>query len=97
MPIYPRTYRPWSGPLRGAAGRTMAIARAGFGVAWRSRWLRRFLLFAWAPAVYFAALFWIASQLTEPVPPWYAEGLGRFLGEGALRALREDPSARSAL
>ncbi len=97
MPIYPRGYRRWTGELGGAPARLLAIARAGCEVAWRSRWLRRFLPVAWVPLVWIGVFFWLAGQVTEPEVPWYARGIAQAIGEQSLHALRTDPAARPAL
>ncbi|GIW96209.1 MAG: hypothetical protein KatS3mg110_4250 [Pirellulaceae bacterium] len=45
-------YRPWQGKTVPAGFRWSVVALTGIRLAWRSRWVRRVLLLAWAPALY---------------------------------------------
>jgi ABC-type transport system involved in multi-copper enzyme maturation permease subunit len=64
MPLHDVGYRPWTGTPRprGAAG---VIAGTGIRLAFKSRWLRRVLLFAWSPALVFAGGFFAFEQAVE--------------------------------
>jgi ABC-2 type transport system permease protein len=64
MPLHDVGYRPWTGTTRtgGAAG---VIAGTGIRLAFKSRWLRRVLLFAWSPALVFAGGFFAFEQAVE--------------------------------
>lgn len=53
MPINDLGYRSWSGALEPPWARWWVIAETGIRLAWRSLWLRRILLLAWLPTVYF--------------------------------------------
>lgn len=52
MPIHDLGYRSWQGRLVSEAWRWWVITQTGFSLAWKNRWLRRLLLFAWVPAFY---------------------------------------------
>jgi ABC-2 type transport system permease protein len=64
MPLHDVGYRGWDGTPRpgGAAG---VIAETGIRLAWKSRWLRRVLLFAWSPAIVFAGGFFAFEQAVD--------------------------------
>lgn len=65
MPLHDVGYRPWSGRLRPAGGAAAVIAATGILLAWKSRWLRRTVLFAWSPALVFAISFFAFEQAVE--------------------------------
>ncbi len=67
MPLHDVGYRGWDGTLRtgNAAG---VIAGTGIRLAWKSRWLRRVVLFAWSPALMFAGGFFAFEQAIEGGP-----------------------------
>ncbi|MFM8415154.1 MAG: ABC transporter permease subunit [Planctomycetota bacterium] len=76
MPLHDVGYRPWQGtPGRGGGPRV--IAATGIRLAWKSRWLRRVLLFAWSPAIMFAGGFFAFEQALEEG----AIGAGRVLSQ----------------
>jgi ABC-2 type transport system permease protein len=65
MPLHEVGYRSWQGrllPTRAAIG---VIAATGIRLAWKSRWLRRAMLLAWSPALFFAASFFAFEQAVE--------------------------------
>jgi hypothetical protein len=64
MPLHDVGYRGWDGrkQTRGAAA---VIAGTGIRLAWKSRWLRRVVLFAWSPALMFAGGFFAFEQTIE--------------------------------
>lgn len=98
MPIYPRTYHHWEGPLGGPIGRLRAFATVGIAVAWRNRWLRRVMILAWMPVAWFALAFFVTGQILQQgeagrdllrgLAVFVGPGFGRMLGE-----LREDEAA----
>ena len=57
MPLHDVGYHGWQGRLTGRWAAVGAIASTGIRLAWASRWLRRAVLFAWSPAILFAASF----------------------------------------
>lgn len=65
MPVYRQGYRRWKGELAGRGWRWLAITRAGVALTARSRWLRRFVLVAWLPLLYYALVFFLVGQATE--------------------------------
>jgi hypothetical protein len=64
MPLHDVGYRGWHGRPRSgtAAG---VIATTGIRLAWKSRWLRRVILFAWSPALVFAGGFFAFEQAID--------------------------------
>ena len=68
MPIHDLGYRPWTGKLRGAVSRTRSIANAGIRLVGKSRWLKRILIVAWLPVLYWGiAFFFVGQTLERPV------------------------------
>ena len=65
MPVYGKGYRRWEGELRGRFFRWLTIARAGIQLTGRSKWLRRFLLVAWLPLLYWGLFFFAVGKLTD--------------------------------
>jgi len=64
MPLHDVGYRAWDGAAR-SGGAAAVIAATGIGLAWKSRWLRRVVLFAWSPAVIFAFGFFAFEQAVD--------------------------------
>jgi ABC-2 type transport system permease protein len=62
MPIHDLGYRAWNGARSGQLLRWTVVAQNGFARAWNSRWLRRLLIFAWIPATYFGAVFFLYER-----------------------------------
>jgi hypothetical protein len=62
MPIHDLGYRAWNGARSGQSLRWTVIAQNGFVRAWHNRWLRRLLIFAWIPATYFGAVFFLYER-----------------------------------
>ena len=62
MPIHDLGYRAWQGRLMPEVTRSWVIAQTGFSLAWRNPWLRRLLLLAWVPALYFGVAFFFFEQ-----------------------------------
>lgn len=77
MPLHDVGYRAWTGRRRGPGNAIGVIATTGIRLAWTSRWLRRALLFAWSPALFFAASFFAFEQAVD---------------EGRLMSMREGAS-----
>ena len=68
MPIHDLGYRGWDGEKRGPWSRCLAIAAAGVKLAGRSRWLRRLLIVAWLPVLYFGiGFFFVGQSLEQPI------------------------------
>lgn len=65
MPLHDVGYRAWRGRLRPPWAAVAVIASTGLRLACKSRWLRRAMLFAWSPAIVFAASFFAFEQAVE--------------------------------
>lgn len=66
MAIAERGYRRWEGRLRGRALRWWIIARWGVRLSGQSKWLRRLVLAAWLPLLYWVLAFFAIGQVTDP-------------------------------
>lgn len=78
MPLHDVGYRPWRGPLRSGGGAGV-IASTGIRLAWKSRWLRRVLLFAWSPAIMFAGGFFAFEQALDEAALGAGQAVSRRL------------------
>ncbi len=65
MPLHEVGYRAWRGGLRPPWTASAVIAASGVRLAWKSSWLRRALLLAWSPTLFFAASFFAFEQAVE--------------------------------
>lgn len=101
MPLHDVGYRGWEGtPRRGFAA--LVIAATGIRLAWKSRWLRRIMLFAWTPAIVFAGGFFAFEQAVEDAakgggysvnnPPDSFGMIGKLVAQ-SLGGSLEDPEA----
>lgn len=70
-------YRSWSGQRSASLMRWSVITGTGVRRAWQSKWLRRMLLFAWLPAVWFGGGFFMWEQ--SLLYPEWRDGLMLFL------------------
>ena len=81
MPIHDLGYRGWKGKLSPYAMRWWVIATNGIKIAWRSFWLRRMLLLAWAPALTMGLGFFLYEQyrdvFEDPQTAMLLDGFGR--------------------
>ena len=68
MPIHDLGYRPWKGVLESPYIRWWVIAQTGIRLAWRSMWLRRTLLAAWAPALFIGLGFFAFERYAKEQP-----------------------------
>jgi ABC-type transport system involved in multi-copper enzyme maturation permease subunit len=62
MAMHDLGYRGWTGALAPGWTRWLVITQTGVRRAWQSRWLRRMLLFAWFPAIWFGLGFFLWEQ-----------------------------------
>ncbi len=62
MPIHDLGYRGWTGSRTPPVTRFLAITETGIALAWRNAWVRRLVLVAWLPALYFAIGFMLLEQ-----------------------------------
>jgi ABC-2 type transport system permease protein len=65
MPLHDVGYRPWTGHRTRPAAAIGVIATTGIRLVWTNRWLRRAVFFAWSPALFFAASFFVFEQAVE--------------------------------
>lgn len=65
MPLHDVGYRAWRGRLEPSWAAVGVIAVTGLRLAWKSRWLRRALLLAWSPTLFFAASFFAFEQAVD--------------------------------
>ena len=65
MPLHGVGYRGWAGRRRGNGQAVGVITSTGIRLAWTSRWLRRALLFAWSPALFFGVSFFAFEQAID--------------------------------
>jgi len=86
MPLHDVGYRAWDG-VRVHGNAAAVIAGTGLRLAWKSRWLRRVVIFAWSPALLFAVAFFAFEQAVEQglVGPagsgtWSNDGFGPLGG-----------------
>ena len=67
MPISELGYRHWEGRRVHPLLRWVAITRTEVGIAYRdSKLLRRFLIVAWMPLLYFGPLFFAVGYAADP-------------------------------
>src|SRR5262245_31409960 len=62
-------YRSWNGRLSPGWTRWIVIASVGFVRPWKSMWLRRMLLLAWLPTLWFGLGFFFWEQAVL-YPDW---------------------------
>ena len=77
MSVHNLGYRSWTGQRTSGLTRWSVISGTGIQRAWQSKWLRRMLLFAWLPAVWFGVGFFLWEQ--SLINPEWREGLMPFL------------------
>lgn len=103
MPIYELGYRHWEGPLRGPAVRCWRIAWNGIRLAFRSKLLRRLLVIAWSPLLYYGFLFFAVGYVTDPARGFserkeWRQPLRAMVGRELANRLMDDPeSVRPAM
>ncbi|MHC4781420.1 MAG: hypothetical protein ACYTFG_22845, partial [Planctomycetota bacterium] len=78
MPIYDKGYRRWEGTLKGRLFRWLTIAKAGIRLSARGKWLRRFVMIAWLPLLYYGLIFFAVGQMTEVENMEKAQGMWQF-------------------
>lgn len=97
MPIAELGYRPWQGERTGAVRRWLSITRSEVAIALRSsKLLRRFLIFAWVPILYFCPFFLAVGYVANPANELgegalLTEIATEFLPHEAIQRLRDDP------
>ena len=68
MPIHDVGYRRWKGEITATWARWTAITSIGIRTALTSRWIRRILLAAWFPVIYFGIILFIFEGLMVTTP-----------------------------
>jgi len=97
MPIAELGYRPWEGARTGVLRRSLAITRSEVAIALlSSKLLRRFLIFAWVPILYFCPFFLAIGYVANPENDLDGGGLltalaTEFLPRDAIARLRANP------
>lgn len=97
MPIAELGYRQWEGERTGTTRRWLAISRSEVAIALRSsRLLRRFLIFAWLPILYFCPFFLAIGYVANPANDLdqgtlLTEIATEFLSREAVAQLRQNP------
>jgi ABC-2 type transport system permease protein len=81
MPIHDLGYRGWHERLASPWTRWVVIAQAGVRRAWQSTWLKRMMFFAWLPAIWFGAGFFLWEH--SLMVPEMRDGLEIFIPEQA--------------
>ena len=99
MPIHARGYGQWRGELRGQGLRWLTIARWGIRLSGKSKWLRRLVLVAWLPLLYYVLMFFVVGRLTElntlerAQELWQYQALRGLFGTAFTDAFVADPGA----
>jgi len=65
LPIHDLGYRPWNGELKSMWSRLSMIANSGIALAGKNRWMRRILVVAWIPVLYWGVSFFLIGQSFE--------------------------------
>jgi hypothetical protein len=65
MAVFETGYRAWNGKRTGASSRWLTICSSGIGRAYKSKWLRRLMLAAVFPLMYFTLPFVLFEQSTQ--------------------------------
>lgn len=96
MPIHDLGYRPWKGKLGGPLERTKSIAEAGIKLVGKNRWLKRMLIVAWLPVLYWGiAFFFVGQSLEQPVAknlPEQAKGFEELIEDTIGEEIQSDKS-----
>ena len=96
MPIHDLGYRPWKGKLGGPLERTKSIAEAGIKLVGKNRWLKRMLIVAWLPVLYWGiAFFFVGQSLEQPVAknlPEQAKGFEELIEDTIGEEVQSDKS-----
>lgn len=87
MPLHDVGYRPWNGTRTSYVTRLGVIAGTGIRLASQSQWVRRMVMFAWLPVVWWGVAFFAFEQSMGP-----SESRSGFLEP--LRTLNRLPGAR---
>jgi len=98
LPIHDLGYREWNGTLGGAWSRTRGIASAGIRLVGKNRWLKRVLIVAWLPVLYWGiAFFFVGQTLEQPIGRALPEQVKRLEGAAEKATGRNIDSEQSIL
>jgi ABC-type transport system involved in multi-copper enzyme maturation permease subunit len=78
MPIYDKGYRRYEGNRRSRFYRWWTVAREGVRLTARGKWLRRFVLIAWLPLLYYAFVFFVVGRMTDAATLEKAKAMWQF-------------------
>ena len=97
MPIFQHGYRRYQGEFTNTRLRWWPILRTGVTLALRSKLLKRMIIVAHLPVLYFGLVFLAIGKVTDPSTdldfgPW-ADISSGLLGNGWTRMMREAPTA----
>ncbi len=84
MPIHDVGYRPWNYQKSPVWTRWLIIAQSGIRLTFKSKWIRRVMLFAWLPVLFWASAFFGVEQMLGQ------NGLGASASNEILTPAEED-------
>ena len=97
MPLFEIGYRRYEGERTHERLRWWPIARHGWTLALRAKLLRRLVLVAYFPILYFAPVFLVIGKVTDPEAEMPGGPFGELaedlLGRDLLQRLHQDPTA----
>jgi ABC-type transport system involved in multi-copper enzyme maturation permease subunit len=94
MPIHDVGYRAWQGPMTAASTRWWQIGEVGVRLAARSAWVRRMVMFAWLPILYWGVGFFAVEQMLARVD---RSDTGAMIDRAARARLGVDDDAMTPL
>ena len=65
MPLHDVGYRKWDGCRTSNLTRTLAIAGTGIRLASKTAWVKRMILFAWLPGIWWGVAFFAYERAVE--------------------------------
>lgn len=83
MPVHNVGYRPWTGTKTPQWTRWWIIANTGISLAFKSKWVRRLLFFAWLPVLYWAIAFFVLEKGLSDQTGFIATQISEEAGGGA--------------
>lgn len=96
MPVFHNGYRRYEGEFTHPRTRWLPIVRTGVTLALRSKLLRRMILVAHLPLLYFGLIFIAVGKLTDPgldhTNSWWSELASEFWGATITQLLQDDPA-----
>lgn len=96
MPVFHNGYRRYEGAFTHPRTRWLPIVRTGVTLAWRSKLLRRLVLVAHLPLLYFGLVFVGVGKLTDPGfdadSSFWSEMASGLWGPVITRLLQDDPA-----